>query len=66
MRNAENSQNSSLTKRRPDTEDAKEKIEHISEVGKSTASQTHQEITGYHKFIRKKISVSKDVIVRQG
>lgn len=38
-----------------------EKIEHMPEVGKSIPSHTHHEITGYHKFIRIKKSVSKDV-----
>lgn len=43
-----------------------EKIEHTPEVEKSIPNQTHREITAYHKFIRKKRSVSKDGIVRQG
>lgn len=54
LRNAANLQNYPLTKCRPDTEDAREKIEPMTEVGKSIPSQTYHEITAYHKFIRKK------------
>lgn len=66
MRNAANSQNYSLTKLRPDTKDARrENWTYAWSEKEYTQSDTPWN-SAYHEFIRKKRSVSKYGIVRQG